>query len=100
MLNASFFVLFFVFVFVDDDDFAPRRRTNEEEEDKEKEVVKRLVLMIVFCLTKVPRWCAPFIIAVSLVDATKQSVVVWGKTRPIAPLQSQTHLTSKSTENA
>jgi hypothetical protein len=101
VLNASFFVLFFVvFVFVDDDDFAPRRRTNEDEEDKEKEVVKRLVLMIVFCLTKVPRWCAPFIIAVSLVDATKQSVVVWGKTRPIAPLQSQTHLTSKSTENA
>ena len=76
MLNASFFVLFFVvFVFVDDDDFAPRRRTNEDEEDKEKEVVKRLlVLMMFFCLTKVPRWCAPFIIAVSLVDATKQSL--------------------------
>jgi hypothetical protein len=82
VLNASFFVLFFVvFVFVDDDDFAPRRRTNEDEEDKEKEVVVKrlLVLMMFFCFTKVPRWCAPFIIAVSLVDATKQSCCFGGK---------------------
>ena len=102
VLNTSFFVLFFVFVFVDDDDFAPRRRTNEEEEDKEKEVVKLLVLMILFRLTKVPWWCAPFIIVVSLVDATTKcgKTVVWGKTNPISPLQSQTHLTSRSTENA
>jgi hypothetical protein len=66
--NASFFVLFFVvFAFVDDDDFAPRRGANDEEEkeeEKEEVVVKRLlVLMMFFCFTKVPWWCALFIIA-------------------------------------
>ena len=54
VLNTSFFVLFFVFVFVDDDDFAPRRRTNEEEEDKEKQVVKTPRFDDLLCLTKVP----------------------------------------------